>query len=165
MFSPKRCVRMAFACSEPVPGTAREVERRPGRRAVENSPTTTTAPQHRSTATRRRTTARAQRSSMGSEGGRFTWPSTVSQGSGTASPGPALQFHGQAGPRRAVDATATLGRDDSEASPPAPADRPRPCTRVGTGGGCKPRPWPVTVPMANLAGAERPLSSRRLGPE
>ena len=65
MFSPKRLVRTVFACSEPVPGTVSEVDRSPGRRTVESTPTATTRAQSTMTMTRWRTTARVQRSSMG----------------------------------------------------------------------------------------------------
>src|ERR1035441_9355722 len=60
IFSPKCCVRTASACSELVPGTANEVERRPGSRPAESAPKSKTANQQAMTTKRQRITTHDQ---------------------------------------------------------------------------------------------------------
>ena len=64
MLSPKCWVKMASACWEPVPGTASEVDNKPGNRPAAIMPTTTTAIQPAITTPRQRMTTRVQRSTM-----------------------------------------------------------------------------------------------------
>ena len=63
-FSPKCWVKMASACSELVPGTASEVDNKPGKRPAQSTPRITTATQSAITRKRQRTTTRVQRSSI-----------------------------------------------------------------------------------------------------
>ena len=124
MFSSKCCVRSAFACSEPVPGTASEVVRRPGSRTAENTPATITSAHNKMTTTRRLMTARAQRSST-------SWveasaPKPLCMSGSISPPYEPTELMGQFAPWEILPVTSTEVRYERWGRPAIPEDVERP---------------------------------------